>query len=200
MKHRFTIAALLFAHLLVAQNSYHTIVTINTENRWLISLAANSVEIGQRVMIYQFGGATMQTTGNAIGSINDLGGAGHYDLNEVIGIRGDTLFLALPILHDYLLSKTHLVVSPPGPRLVIDEPVQVLPFDGSKGGVLFLASRESLTINTTLSANGAGFRGGQGIESDSDCSRFTVAAHQHPMVVVAEMITMPVAVAAAVPT
>ncbi|WP_020568168.1 PKD domain-containing protein [Neolewinella persica] len=178
MKFLFSSLALLFCALLSAQNSYHVIVEINSSEQWLRSTAAQGADDQTRLLIYQHGGADINLSGSNIGRVSATNGAGHYDLNKVIGVNGDTLFLAFPITHDYALASTQLVVYQSWNEVsVTGEQLVSQPYDGTTGGVIFLAaeSRISLEKNAVLHAEGSGFRGAAGRESDSNCNRFTSA-------------------------
>jgi PKD repeat protein len=174
MKLLFSSLALLFCASLYAQNSYHVIVEINASERWLRSTAAQVADGQTRLLIYQHGGADI----NSSGQISNINGAGHYDLNKVVKVKGDTLFLAFPIIHDYALVSTQLVVYQSWKEVsVTGEQLVCQPFNGSTGGIIFLAAEVKISLekNTVLHAEGAGFRGASGRESNSDCSRFTAA-------------------------
>ncbi len=158
-----------------AQNTYATIVELNNTNRWLRSDAAETSRVNDRLLLYQQQGATINLTGSQVGEINDLNGAGHFDLNQVVRISGDTLFLALPIKHTYAVSASQLVIMPDAVDFVQDASLTAPAFNGTTGGVLFLAAEHQLTISAQLSAAALGFRGGIGQEADSECSRFTLA-------------------------
>ncbi|MFK8164536.1 MAG: PKD domain-containing protein [Lewinella sp.] len=178
MKFLFSSICLLFCALLSAQNTYHVIVEINPSEQWLRSTAAQDADAMTRLLIYQHGGAEINLSGNNIGQISDLNGAGHYDLNKVIKTNGDTLFLAFPVIHDYDLANTQLITFQSWNEVFVTGAQEVSqPFNGTTGGVIFLAADERISLerNAVLDANGAGFRGAMGRESDSDCNRFTSA-------------------------
>lgn len=164
-----------YSSLLIAQNTFATISELNRTEGWLRSAVANTITGAPRILLYQHGGATMNLSGSAVGQVNDLNGAGHYDLNQVSRISGDTIFLALPLKHTYAISVSQLIIAPNQEEVVVTETITAPPFDGTTGGVVFLAASDQLTIAAKVSAAETGFRGGQGQEADSDCSRFTVA-------------------------
>ena len=178
MKFLFSSLSLLFCALLSAQNSYHVIVEINPSEQWLRSTAAQEADDRTRLLLYQHGGAQLNLSGGSIGQISNINGAGHYDLNKVTKVNGDTLFLAFPVIHDFVLVNTQLVVFQSWNEVFVTGEQQVSQaFNGSTGGIIFLAADESISLeeNAVLHAEGSGFRGATGRESDSDCSRFTTA-------------------------
>ncbi|MEO0734620.1 MAG: hypothetical protein AAFZ52_17420, partial [Bacteroidota bacterium] len=170
---------LALAGVLSAQNTYHSITSLNQNDRWLRSPAAATLTAGTPLLLYQHGGAQMNLSGSNIGHISDLRGAGHYDFNRVLRIGGDTIFLALPLENSYDLTATQLVTAPRTATLTVTEAETVAQsFDGSLGGILFLAASDSMTVAADLSARGAGFRGGQGRRANSDCNRLTAAREE----------------------
>ena len=158
---------------LFAQNSYATLSDINRDAGWLRSSTAAAA--GDFLLLYQPGGAAANQTGTNPGVVTAMNGAGHYDLNRVVRRGGDTLFLSLPLRNDYAPEHSQLIVCTATEVLTVDSAVSVPAFDGSTGGVAFLAATQRLVIAAPVSVAGAGFRGGVGTEADSDCNRFTVA-------------------------
>jgi PKD repeat protein len=181
MKFLFSSLSLLFCACLSGQNTYHIIVEVNTSDQWLRSTAAQAADAQTRLLIYQYGGADINLSGNNIGDISNLNGAGHYDLNKVTKVKGDTLFLAFPITHKYALARTQLVVYQSWNEVfVTGEQVVCQPFDGTTGGIIFLAAEERIRLdkNAVLHAEGSGYRGATGRKSNSDCNRFTTAEEE----------------------
>jgi PKD repeat protein len=175
MKIYFTGLLVVLSGMLAAQNTYSTISVINESEGWLRSPAAASATSGMRLLIYQHGGAAINLTGDNTGHVGNINGAGFYDLNQVVRVGGDTIYLALPVKHDYDLSATQLVVADSPEEQTISEAISAQPYDGTTGGVLFLVANSRLTVSAVISAIGTGFRGGIGGEAASDCNRFTVA-------------------------
>ncbi len=169
---------LLVSLCVCSQNTYHTAVTISTEGQWLRSTAAQVANANTRLLLYQADGASLTLSGADIGGVSSLNGAGHYDLNKVERVNGDTIFLAFPITHAYNLTSTQIIlyqaseeVSITGQQLVSQ------PFNGTTGGVIFVAADRKIHLEASamLDASGSGFRGAGGIQANSNCNRFTTA-------------------------
>jgi len=174
------LTGLLFLSLstVFAQNTYHRITRLNIEQRWLRSAAAQVADPGTSLLLYGHGGATLGTSGASTGAVTNLNGAGHYDLNRVERVSGDTLFLAFPVLHNYNALHSQLVLFNGSASVSVTGAQQVSqPFNGTTGGIIFIAAEDRITFEAgaSLDASGAGFRGGQPIVVTSDCNRFTVA-------------------------
>lgn len=161
--------------VLTAQNTYTTITQLNNGQQWLRTPDAAALATGDHLLIYQHGGAAINLNGPNTGLVSNLNGAGHYDLNRVARTGGDTVYLALPVTHTYALNASQLVVAPAADSATVTTDRFAADYNGTTGGVLFLAAREQLTIGANISAAATGFRGGIGQEADSDCNRFTVA-------------------------
>ena len=169
----FLTALLLTATGLAQTNTYHSVVEISRTDRWVRTTA--NPPVNTAVLLYQHRGATLA----ANGAVAALNGAGHYALNRVDRRGGDTLFLRFPIQQDFELVHTQLVVHTTADSLTVTGTLTAdQSFDGSRGGVLFLAATERLTLaaDATLDVSGQGFAGGEGQEADSDCNRFTSAS------------------------
>lgn len=178
MKQLLTSLLVLSLSLLFGQNTYHPITEVNNGQKWLRSSAAQSSGPSTRLLIYQHGGATLSTAGGTTGQVNDIAGAGHYDLNRVERVNGDTLFLSLPIKNNYQLLHTQLVLfESTASVLVAGVQSTDMAFNGSLGGITFIAADERISFSSgaRLNASGAGFRGGEATISNSDCNRLTVA-------------------------
>lgn len=155
-----------------AQNTYHQIGEIDPAGGWAILGSSAAVAAGSPVLLYQAAGAEAFTGGGRVGQLQTLNGAGRYAVNRVSATRGDTIFLALPVPLGFVAAHTQLVVGlteVPANGLTAD------PWNGSTGGVAFVATSAPLTIDGRISANGSGFRGGAGTEAASDCDRLTRA-------------------------
>ena len=178
MKSLLTALLALSLSLLFGQNTYHRITEVNNEQRWLRSPAAQVSGPATSLLIYQYGGATLFAAGGMTGQVDELGGAGHYDLNRVARVNGDTLFLNLPVKHDYNLLHSQLVLFESTESVTVTGVMTTdMAFDGSLGGITFIAAGEQIRFESGafLNAAGAGFRGGEGTEANSDCNRITIA-------------------------
>jgi len=179
MKSILTGLLLLSLSTIFAQNTYHRIIQLNNGQRWLRSAAAQVASPGSSLLLYGHGGASIGTSGASTGVVTDLNGAGHYDLNRVERVSGDTLFLLFPVLKNYNSLHSQIVLFDGSASVSITGSQQVSQaFDGNLGGVLFIAAEDRITFEAgaSIDVTGAGFRGGEGVESNSDCNRLTIAS------------------------
>lgn len=178
MKFFLTGLMLLSLTTIFAQNTYHRIIQLNNGQKWLRSAAAQVAAPGTSLFLYGHGGATIGTSGASTGVVTNLNGAGHYDLNRVERVSGDTLFLALPVMHSYNSLHSQLVMFEGSPSVTVTGSQRVSrAFNGTLGGIIFIAAEDKITLagGASLDASGAGFRGGATSVAASDCNRFTIA-------------------------
>ncbi|MTB50990.1 PKD domain-containing protein [Lewinella sp. W8] len=154
-----------------SQNSYHEVREISSAERWVRLNDIGSVKAGQHLLLYQATGATLATTGGSIGSVEVNQGAGLFGLLKVTRVSGDTVFSDYPISPGFQPALTQAIISAGRDTLETNATHTANNYDGRLGGVLFLSANERLIIRDSLIASGAGFRGGQGQEADSDCNR-----------------------------
>jgi len=88
---------------------------------------------------------------------------GRWELARISGVLANSkLQLAQPLKYSYAANVTQVIVVPEYVDLTINSGVTVKarPWDGSTGGVVAFLVSMTLTNNGTISAKGAGFRGG----------------------------------------
>ncbi|WNG60199.1 tandem-95 repeat protein [Archangium gephyra] len=129
-----------------------------------------NLAVGDLLMIIQMQGATINTTDTAnYGAVTALNNAGRYELFTVGSISGNTITLQTSgecitgLRYGYSAAgKTQVVRVPQFSNLTVNAGASVVatPWDGTRGGVLSLQVQNVLTVNGTLDANAAGFRGG----------------------------------------
>lgn len=158
------------------QNTYHQILELSTEGRWVRLVTPPELQIGQHILLYQAKGAQLVEGGESAGTVDQLRGAGQFGLLKITRVTGDTLFTNYPIPDGFDPVHTQAVVSASGDTVRTSGTVRARAFDGQLGGLVFLSADQRLIINDSLVATGSGFRGGRGQEVDSDCNRFTIAA------------------------
>ncbi|QSQ24832.1 hypothetical protein JY651_07790 [Pyxidicoccus parkwayensis] len=137
-------------------------IVITLEN----SLAANTKFVsGALVMVMQATGlnpgapagdnTTIDLTGNRVG---------RWELARLSANAGggSTLRLAQPLKYSYEGGNTQVIFVPEYTTVTIPSTsaIKALPWDGTKGGVVAFLARDGIANDGTISAKGAGFRGG----------------------------------------
>lgn len=133
-----------------------------------ISVAsAAGLSAGDVLMLYQAQGATLTSPDSAaFGAVSALNNAGRYELVNVFGVSGTTITLSpacgsTPLRFSYA-AGAQVIRVPQYTSLTINAGVtlSVSPWNGSTGGVLPLIVRDTFSLQGTVSASAAGFRGG----------------------------------------
>ena len=127
---------------------------------------------GDLIMIYQAQGATISGSNSAAyGSITALNNAGRYEFQTVASVSGNTITFATyagtcaGLKYSYdggTAAGTQIIRVPQYRNLTVSAggAIRAAPWNGSIGGVVAMTVSGTATINGTISAAGAGFRGG----------------------------------------
>jgi uncharacterized repeat protein (TIGR01451 family) len=122
---------------------------------------------GNLLMIYQAQGATIDTTDTATyGNVTALGGAGLHEFVEVASIAGNTITIGngcAGLKNAYSTAgRAQVVRVPQFTTLTVSltGTVTALPWDGTRGGIVALHVRDTLTLQGSIDVAGLGFRGG----------------------------------------
>ncbi|MEL6355834.1 MAG: hypothetical protein AAFQ37_02770, partial [Bacteroidota bacterium] len=170
---------LFFGSVAHTQNTFANLIEVDTCANWFRADFSPPIDTSQLqwIFILQHRGATIATeNNNDFGQLIDLNGTGRHELNQVLSVRGDTIFPTFRLRHDYLTTNNATqIVLQSNINGAINAPLAAPPFDGSTGGILFLASNQDLLINAPITAAAAGFRGGLESIRESECGAFTTA-------------------------
>jgi uncharacterized protein (TIGR03382 family) len=151
-----------------------TSITVNNRNSLNSGLFGN-LAAGDLLMIIQMRGATISSNdASTYGGVSALNGAGNYELVTVGSLGGGNVINISTtgcggLRNAYVAANTQVVRVPQLATLTVNAGASVAaqPWDGATGGVLALQVQNALTLNGTLDANAAGFRGGA---ADNDAS------------------------------
>lgn len=123
---------------------------------------------GDLLMIYQAQGAALDGTDSAAwGTVTALNGAGLHETIEVASVAGNVITLGngcVGLRNAYSAAgRTQVVRVPQFTALTVSMTgtVTALPWDGTRGGIVALHVRDTLTLQGTIDVAGLGFRGGQ---------------------------------------
>ena len=125
---------------------------------------ASGFSVGDKVLIVQLKGATIDQTNTATGgSIISLGNAGNYEFFDISAIVGNTISPLAPLLNTYDSTGLVQIVRVPnyaGDVNVISE-LQAQPFNivTGEGGIIALFVEGTLTLNANVNASGVGYIG-----------------------------------------
>ncbi len=149
-------------------NSYTTLSAGAAAGATTLSVAsAAGITVGDVLLVYQAQGATIGT-GNtsAYGAVTALGNAGRYEYVSVATVTGTTITLGTacdttPLRFSYS-SGAQVVRVPQYSALTVNVGASIVPqaWNGSTGGVVAAIVDGTATVNGSINANAAGFRGG----------------------------------------
>lgn len=149
-------------------NSYTTLSAGAAAGATTLSVgSAAGITVGDVLLVYQAQGATIGT-GNtsAYGAVTALGSAGRYEYVSVAAVTGTTITLGTacdttPLRFSYS-SGAQVVRVPQYSTLTVNAGASIVPqaWNGSTGGVVAAIVDGTATVNGSIHANAAGFRGG----------------------------------------
>jgi gliding motility-associated-like protein len=143
-------------------NSYAAVLSTGPCNGLNVD-STNGFDVGDTVLMIQMKGATIDLTNTAsFGTVLNYSNCGNYEYNVVSAITGNTIHLKYNIVRTYDIptGKVQLVKLPSYQNYTVSQTHTCTPWNGSKGGVFAIYVTNTLTLNDTISVNGAGFSGG----------------------------------------
>ena len=184
----FSLAFLLFALNSKAQtplsgiiNEYAAIFDLDACESIITVDNATGFSIGEEVLLIQMKGAIInESNSNDFGIIEDLGSAGLFEKNEIVGINANEITLKYFLVNDYdVTGGVQLVSFPEFDNVVITDTLTAMAWDGSIGGVLALQVTNELSLEAPIDVSGKGFRGAQTNTLSNDCNFLTNADDYH---------------------
>ncbi len=165
-------------------NSYTTLTAGATAGATTLTVAsAAGITAGDVLLVYQAQGATISTANaNTYGAVTALGNAGRYEYVSVASVSGTTITLGTacdttPLRFSYS-SGAQVVRVPQYSTLTVNAGASIVPqaWNGSTGGVVAAIVDGTATVNGSINANAAGFRGGA-IDNDTTAAGTDVPAY-----------------------
>lgn len=145
-------------------NSYYNISTLNNTTSTLIVDNATGLTAGQRVLIIQAKGATINATNSsAFGDITNINNAGNYEFNTVCNVVNNEVWLTNQIVNNYDPSgQLQLVAVPTYQSVTISGTINSSAWDpaAGKGGIVAIEATDTIYLNADIDASGQGFNGG----------------------------------------
>jgi len=127
---------------------------------------------GDKVMIIQMKGATVNTANNAtFGQITAYNNAGNYEFGTIASIAGTQVTLSSALTQTYTTTAAvQLIRVPVYTNAVVTGTLTCQAWNGSTGGVLVFESTCDVTLNANIDVTGRGFRGGNIVSSFFNCN------------------------------
>ena len=144
-------------------NHYTRVTDFNACEGWVKVVDTTGFRAGNRVIVAQMQGATINTTNTPdFGSVTATGSAGLFEVAVVDSVALHAVFFSKQLLHAYdTAGSIQLVTYPAFPSATVVDTLFPKAWDGSTGGILAFTVDQTLTLNAPIIADGKGFRGGQ---------------------------------------
>ena len=156
-------------------NRYAAVVSIDGNDRLTLDNAAD-FNTGDTVLVIQMKGAEIvnlpATDGNS-GNIQAMHTAGKYEFIIVQGKTGNQLIFTTDLTNAYdVIGKVQVVRVPGYNKARVISDLMADPWNPvtGKGGVISLIVGNTLYLDASIDATGAGFRGGQVAGTTDECS------------------------------
>jgi len=149
-------------------NIYAQVLDVDTCLNQILVGDATGFNIGDRVLLIQMKGATIDETNTAsFGTITDYGNAGNYEFGNIAEINGLFITLKNKIVRLYNAPEgfVQLVRVPQYGDVTVAGKVTALPWDGTKGGVVVFEASGNVNLNADINVDTMGFHGGADIQN-----------------------------------
>lgn len=146
-------------------NRYMAVVEVDRCRNFIrIADTSQLLERDSMVIIIQMQGAST----DQCGSVTSMGTAGRFEQNTVERVSGDTVFFRYALLTSYdPAGATQLVTMPQYDVVRTSGVLRPTSWDGNMGGVLALSVRDTLYLDSSITASGLGFRPHEGVAGPS---------------------------------
>ncbi len=179
MKKTFTLVILFVCFSIISKtqtpisgiiNNYAKVDSINFCSNTIHVPAATAFSVGDRVLLIQMKGATVDLTNNInFGNITAYNSAGNYEFGIIASKSATSVTVQNKLLRTYETSGiVQLVRVPVYDDVSIDAELTSLTWNGATGGILVFEA-DQITINANMNVSGKGFRGGNAINFPSSC-------------------------------
>jgi gliding motility-associated-like protein len=144
-------------------NTYARVDLVDFCNNNVVVESAIGFGEGDKVLLIQMSGATIDTTNSpTFGQVEDYGRAGNYEILTI----GDITFNIITFeetmerMYDAVNGKVQLVTIPEYNNVDIDGEVEAAEWDGERGGIVIFFAEGTVTFNEDIDVTGMGFKGG----------------------------------------
>ena len=127
---------------------------------------------GDQILIIQMKGAEIEDGDTAAyGNVTNYNSAGNYEIATINSIQGDTLLLEHEMARSYEINGIVQIIGGGRPSSVsIDSELTARPWDGEKGGIIFIDASDSIILNSNVNVKGLGYRGGVKSNASVNCN------------------------------
>lgn len=151
-------------------NQYASVTNLN--NQTITVNTATAFAVSDKILLIQMKGAEIDTNSNSnFGDIINLNQAGVYEFLNIASINGNNIVTESLPTNTYQIPNgvVQIVRVPKFCNATVVGSLTCLPWNGSVGGVLAFEAA-TLALNGNIDVNGKGFRGGNLINGQFNCS------------------------------
>ncbi len=145
-------------------NSYHQVTDFVPLYNGVRLQNVSGLNAGNRVLIIQMKGATIDETQSAsFGAVTGIGQAGLYEFATICGFLNDTVIFEREFINTYDYTKSvQLVYVPVYTDVTINGTLLAQEWNPATGtgGVIAIEATGTVTMNAGISADSAGYKGG----------------------------------------
>lgn len=164
-------------------NDYIEVLSFDICKNEITVADATSYKVGDTVLLIQMKGAVIDTSNTStFGTVLDYKNAGNYEFNYISNKSGNVLVLKnkLTKMYDIPDAVVQLVRVPYFKSPHFFGGLTCLKWDGTKGGILAIISRNGLTSDESIDVSGMGFRGGEGFTAVLPASNCFANNYNYP--------------------
>jgi gliding motility-associated-like protein len=153
-------------------NRYSGVTAINTVTNKLTLDNASAFSAGDRILIIQMKGVGIDTTNTInFGDVTGAGLAGNHEFCTIQSISGSVATLKNPLCKSYNAAQVVQIVSAPKYKSAnIVGSVTADAWDGTKGGIVVIDVKDTLTFGDIIDVSELGFKGGDFCSGIFDCT------------------------------
>ncbi len=143
-------------------NEYAKVLLVDTCDNTILVDNASAFTAGDRVLIIQMKGASVDTTNTPnYGQLKSMGAAGLYEYTYVASVNVLTITLRQKLANLYDPSQAVQIVKVPQYQsATIVDTIRSRPWDGNSGGIVALEIFDTLYLNSAVDVSRQGFIGG----------------------------------------
>ena len=160
-------------------NTYHKVIDLIPSKAAVRVTDVTGLGYGNLVLVIQMKGAAISTANNSTyGDTTSLNGAGTYEIATICAVIDDSVFFFHDLMNTYdMTQKVQLVKFGEYYNANVTATVKAASWDSATGlgGVLAIRTEETLTLNASMTADSAGYRGGSFLMHSGTCSNFAPA-------------------------
>ena len=152
-----------FAQISGVINSYTDVTVVDVANSQVTVSNATAFSVGERVLVIQMTGATIDETNTpSFGDLTALGSTGNYEILTICNIAGNDVAFSQEFSKSFnaATGKVQIVSVPQYTNVNSVGTLTCDPWNGSSGGVLVMEVSGTLTLGADIDVIGLGFNGG----------------------------------------